>query len=375
MFGQPPETGVFSLFEEDPKGGATSAFRATLSWNGQLSCAQHFAALCTTAQRTLQNHRRRNPGAVLWTPMLRSYSLGSSVFVKLESEQVTNSFKVRGAINRVQNAGAKHIVAASTGNHALAVVHAINLLALEGTMFLPQNVSQNKLSALQRFAEGGKCEIQLTGKDCLEAELAASNFAKQREAVYVSPYNDELVIAGQGTIGFEILEYLRMSYPLYAGRKKCCYVTIGGGGLVAGVSAVLKANQPGQWRVVGCLPQNSPVMFECMKTGRICAVPCKETLSDGSAGQIEQNAITFEACSHLVDAWAIVSEEEIRLAMRDVLAFEHKLVEGSAGVAVAGMRRDSKWRDANDCVASVVIACGGNVSVDTILKVTMGTPG
>ncbi|PXF44901.1 L-threonine dehydratase catabolic TdcB [Gracilariopsis chorda] len=368
-----PEPGVFYVCRNKNEDNTVTAGADGLIdkalWRDKESCARYFAKLSIIAHETLQNLRRSNASAVLWTPMLRALSLGPSVFIKLESEQITNSFKVRGAINCVKHASGKQIVTASTGNHALAVAHAVQLLGKQGTIFLPTNVAEGKLAALKQATITANCELWILGNDCLQAEIAASEHAAANNAVYVSPYNDEHVIAGQGTIGIEILDYFSRSYPSFSGSRKCCYITVGGGGLISGIAAVLKANQPDEWRIIGCLPQNSPVMYDCVKAGCVVDSNCAETLSDGSAGSIEENTITFEACSCLVDAWAIVAEDDIAAAMYDTLKDEKKLLEGAAGVAVAGYKKDSKWREQNICIASVLVACGGNVDVGTIRHV------
>lgn len=372
------EPGVFyvSYNRNEVTTDTTSASRdgGRVLWKDMQTCARHFANLSVLAHDTLQNLRRSNENAVLWTPMLRALSLSPSVYVKLESEQITNSFKVRGAINCVKHASGNKIITASTGNHALAVAHAVTLLDKKGFIFLPTNATEGKLAALKQATRHANCELRIVGDDCLQAEIAASEHARANNAVYVSPYNDEHVIAGQGTIGIEILDYFSRSCPSFSGSRKCCYVTVGGGGLISGIAAVLKANQPDEWRVIGCLPQNSPVMYDWVKAGSVVESTCTATLSDGSAGSIEENAITVEACSHLVDAWAIVTEDDIAAAMYDMLKDEHKLLEGAAGVAVAGYKKDSKWREQNVCVASVVVACGGNVDVGAIRHVVNINP-
>jgi threonine dehydratase len=270
-------------------------------------------AMATSVERAhkrMEESRNRRSDSVLWTPLMRSkhwLERGSKpgaapVYIKLESEQVTGSFKVRGALNRILCAGedsggaslGPRIVTASTGNHAMAVAHALQLGGIAeggelGCIFLPRGAKEAKVKALREYHQ--VVELTFTeGEDCLGAELAAKAFAQQaNNAVYVSPCNDYEVISGQGTVAIEILETLRKvgrSIDPYANRG-VIYVTVGGGGLITGIGSFLKARAAG-WRVVGAQPQNSPVMHASVKAGRVVEMTSLPTLSDGSAGGLEQ---------------------------------------------------------------------------------------
>lgn len=349
--------------------------------------------LITDTHELFEEYRAARGDAVLWTPMIRSQWLSSSdvlpnenVFLKLESEQLTNAFKVRGALNRVKHAldaGAKLIVTASTGNHALAVAHALRLNGASGVLFLPENAKKAKVAALRLYAErtgtgvgngtdAGKIELRFAGDDCLVAELAAMQYAESVSgAVYISPYNDRLVIAGQGTIGVEIMEFLgREGLGLPRGAPRVCYVTVGGGGLVAGIGSYLKAmGGDNPWRIVGCLPVNAPVMYDSMLAGKVIDSVCQDTLSDGSAGWIEHDSITLAMCKKYVDSWRLVTEEEIAGAMRGMFMHHRKVIEGAAGVAVAGYLSDREWHTANPNAVSVIVCCGANVDPDTFASI------
>jgi len=184
------------------------------------------------------------------------------------------------------------------------------------------------------------------------AETYARARAADEQIPYISPYNDPEVVAGQGTIGVELAGQLP--------RVDAVFIALGGGGLLAGVGALLKSIWPGTV-VVGCSPENSPVMIESIRAGRILDLPSRPTLSDGTAGGVEVGAITFEWCRTLADQLVTVSEDEIRQAMRAVLETHHLAVEGAAGVALAAyFRHADAWRGKN----VVVILCGGNVSPD-----------
>lgn len=165
------------------------------------------------------------------------------------------------------------------------------------------------------------------------------------------------------------------------------YVTVGGGGLASGLATYIKAKRP-QCRIVGCLPEKSPAMLECVKQGRVIDVPCYDTLSDGSSGipfdilahflnfgplhplvllgGIEEGSVTLDYCTRHVDEWQTVSEAEIAAALRFVLSNEHKLIEGAAAVSVAvAMREGARFTGANQ----VVFLCGANIATNTLVDV------
>lgn len=174
---------------------------------------------------------------------------------------------------------------------------------------------------------------------------------------YVSPYNDPEVIAGQGTCGIEIAA----SLP----QADTAYIAVGGGGLVGGVASVLKSANPAI-RIIGCQPAASAVMAHSVAAGRIVDEASAPTLSDGTAGGIEQDAVTYGLCRQLVDEFVLVSEAEIADAMRQFIDHEHQLIEGAAGVAVAAML---KQREAIAGRKVVAVVCGGNISRDTLKEV------
>ncbi|HEU5219752.1 MAG TPA: pyridoxal-phosphate dependent enzyme, partial [Gemmatimonadales bacterium] len=202
-----------------------------------------------------------------------------------------------------------------------------------------------KIAAIE--ARGG--QVLVYGDDSGISEIYARRLAQQGGVPYISPYNDAEVVAGQGTVGAELTRQLP--------GVDAVFIALGGGGLLSGVAACLKSVWPGT-AVIGCSPENSAVMIESLMAGRIVDIPSKPTLSDGTAGGVEQGAITFEWCRALGDAYVTVSEDEIRQAMRTVLETHHLAVEGAAGVALAAFQRQAgAWRGKT----VVVILCGGNV--------------
>lgn len=284
-----------------------------------------------------------------------SQAAQARVWLKLENLQHTGSFKVRGAMNKLLSLSAEEkargIITASTGNHGAAVAYGLRALKLPGTIFVPENVSPVKAAAIERFG----AELQHHGTNPLETELHARRYAEERGLVYISPYNDAAVIAGQGTIGVE----LARQCP----QLDAVFVAVGGGGLAAGVAGYLKAALSRQIKIIGCLPENSPEMAASVAAGRFVAMEPLPTLSDGTAGGFEPGAITFDLCRELIDEFVLVSEAEIAAAMRSFIETHHLLIEGAAGVALAAFEKmKERFRDSN----VVVILCGANISLKTL---------
>jgi threonine dehydratase len=295
------------------------------------------------------------------TPLEHSLVLSemgqSNIFLKLENLQLTGSFKLRGAMNKLLSLSpeqrAQGLVTASSGNHGAAVAYGLSRLGLSGQIFVPENASPVKVEMIRRFG----AEVHPYGNDSGLTELYARDYAAQHGRVYISPYNDEQIIAGQGTIGVELARQLE--------QIEAVFVTVGGGGLITGIAGYLKAVNP-EVAIIGCLPENSPVMAASVKAGRIIEMESKPTLSDGSAGGIEPGAITFEFCQKLVDDYVLVTEAEIKAAMRLMIESQHMLVEGAAGVAVAGYL---KVRESFQGRNVVIVLCGANISLETLRSI------
>jgi threonine dehydratase len=301
----------------------------------------------------VQEAEQRIRSFVLTTPLVAAPSLSanstSGVYLKLENLQHTGSFKVRGAFNSLMSLPdqerRKGIVTASSGNHGLAIAFALDKLGLPGTIFLPENVAPVKHARLQQY----DVQIKLLQGDGIQVEAAAIDHAKQEELTYISPYNDARVIGGQGTIGLELHQQ--------QANINVVFVAVGGGGMISGIAGYLKEVNPGI-TIIGCEPENSRAMSESVKAGRIVEVDVLETLSDGTAGGIESDSITFEPCSQLVDDWVSVSESEIVAGMRWIFEHNGLKVEGAAGVVVAAYLKQARQLSGS-CTALVM--CGGNI--------------
>jgi threonine dehydratase len=316
--------------------------------------AHSLAPLIRAARDRLRPHVRETPCEV---SLALSARHGADVWLKCEHLQHTGSFKARGATHKLlcltpseRQAG---VVTASSGNHGAGVAWAGSALGVSVLVFVPHGASPAKVEMIRRYG----ADVQMHGTDGLDTELFARQFAVEHGKTYVPPYNDLDVIAGQGTVGLEMAEQMR--------SVDSVIVAVGGGGLVSGVAAYLKAELPNV-RVIGALPERSPVMALSIRAGHIVEFASEPTLSDGTAGGVEPDSITFELCRTLVDDWVLVSEAEISAAMRAFIAEHHQLIEGSAGVALAALARKSTEL-AGQRVA--VVLCGANVGLDTLKRV------
>ncbi len=297
--------------------------------------------------RQIANHLKR-------TPLVKSDSIneitGCRVLLKMENEQITGSFKFRGALSKFTELAESEtelnqVVAASTGNHALAVCHAAKTYNCVPIIFVPETISKSKLSKL----EANKAQIYIEGAQSGETELIAINWAKSHDLPLIHPYNDPAVIAGQGTIGLELTKQTKQLDQVF--------VPVGGGGLISGIASYLKEACP-LVRIVGVQPKNASEMAESIEKGTIVPPSTVHTISEGTAGGLDPATVTYDYCKHLVDEFILVEEEEIVDALR---LMEHHLgvkVEPSAGLALAGIIRSRNKVAGQTCAA---IVCGGNI--------------
>ncbi len=276
------------------------------------------------------NAERRIREYVRVTPIEYSHylsSLGSAeVYLKLENLQITGSFKIRGVMNKLlvmsKEELSRGVVTASTGNHGVAFAYAVRRLGLKSIVFLPKNASKAKVRDILMYG----VKVVFHGNDCLEAELYAKEYAERHGMTYISPYNDIKVIAGHGTIGIELMNQL--------GDLDVVLIPVGGGGLISGIAGFLKSIRK-DIKVIGCQPLNSPVMYESIKAGRIVDIEVKPTIADAVAGGIEPGAITFEPCKRYIDDFILLTEDEIKNAVKLMLSEHHMLIEGAAALPIA----------------------------------------
>jgi threonine dehydratase len=294
------------------------------------------------------------------TPLDRSNALstmlGCDVLLKGEHLQPTGSFKVRGATNKIRCLGAAAqrtgVITASTGNHGQAAARAGALAGVAVTVYVSASTVQLKKDAIEAFG----AKLVVIDGEPVDAELQARRAAETSGIPYISPYNDLDVVAGQGTLGAELVEQTP--------DLDAVFIAVGGGGLIGGTGTVLKRLSPNT-RVIGVWPESSPALLRSLEAGRIIEVNEQPTLSDGTAGGVEPGSVTFPICQAVIDTHMSVTEAEIASAMRLVAHAEHWIVEGAAGVAVAGLVKQADlWRGRK----VAVVLCGRNIAFETFLK-------
>lgn len=305
------------------------------------------------AENRIRKFIRKTP--IEFSPYL-SKLCNCNVYLKLESEQLTGSFKIRGAFNKLlscKNELNNGFITASTGNHGKAVAYVSKMLNIKGTVYVPTKVSQTKLEAIKIYGINIKKYDGTSGK----TEIHARRVAEKQKIQFISPYNDIDIAAGQGTVGYEVWEQLQ--------NIDAVFVCIGGGGLISGVAGYLKYKNK-KLKVFGCEPRNSCAMSASIKVGNVIEVEHKPTLSDGSAGGIEPGSITFDFCKKYVDEYIQVSEKEIKNAMIFMIEKHHKIIEGAAAVPIASLiKKKNLYRNKN----IVVVLSGSGVGINVIREV------
>lgn len=312
---------------------------------------EDLAAEVTKAESRIRPHIRHT--FLEYSPTLSELT-GAEVYCKLENLQYTGSFKLRGALNKILSLPEEQIdrgvVTASTGNHGAAVAYALAILTRSGIIFVPENTPEWKVEAIERL--GGK--IRYHGTDNADTEVFARKEAGKQGMTYISPYNDPMVIAGQGTIAVELEEDIDWFDALFA--------AVGGGGLISGMAGFIKSRRP-EVTIIGCSPSNSQVMARSVEAGEILDIPSLPTISEGTAGGLEPDCITFELCRQLVDEFFAVSEEEIRKSLLSFINNHHLLIEGAAAVPIAALLKN---RERFRGQRVIVIICGANISLTAL---------
>lgn len=309
--------------------------------------------------------RRRIAGSVRRTPLIASQwcseNANAEVRLKLESIQVTHSFKARGAANAIAALRATgrpdvSVVAASAGNHGVAMAWAARAAGVPVTIFTPRDAPTTKLRAIARQG----ASLRAVARDYDDAERLALEYAAGHGATYVSPYNHPDVIAGAGTIGLELVE----DWP----EVDVVLVPVGGGGLISGVAIALKRSRPGV-RVIGVEAANNPVFARSLVAGAITRVEVEPTIADGLSGNLEAGSITFDIARDMVDDVVTVGETALRDAIRDLVAHDHVVAEGAGVPGIAALSAGTV-RVSGRKVA--VIVSGSNIDQATLIEVLRG---
>lgn len=310
-----------------------------------------------SAARSVQA-RKRIGSHIETTPLVGSKEIGaetgSDLLFKLEHLQKTSSFKFRGAMSKITSLPEDcAVITASSGNHGIASAQAAAILNRKMIVVLGNNVSKAKLSKIRSYG----IEVVLSGDDAGAAEINAQEMAKQRGLTYVSPYNDEQIIAGQGTIGLELLEQ--------ADRIDNIFISMGGGGLISGIGSVLKSFSP-HTKIYGVAAEASCTLAISMQEGKVVETTHLPTIADGVAGGMDDDSITLPLAIEVVDEVVTCSEAEIKAALVQLAVKEHHLVEGAAALALAGYL---KVADQCKNQTNVVLLCGGNFEFSRVFDV------
>lgn len=304
--------------------------------------------------------RERIASRVHRTPLLTATRLGdragATLAHKCESLQKTGSFKVRGALNKLSQLDdalrARGVITVSAGNHAQALAWAARDAGVKCTVVMPASASRTKVDA----SRGYGAEVVLHGANSIEAFARAHELAGERSLTFVHPFDDEAIIAGQGTVGLEILEQMPDVDDVVVG--------IGGGGLIAGVAIAVKELKPSA-RVFGVEPSGAAVMRQSLDAGQPLRLESMRTIADGLAAPMA-GSLTYDIVKRYVDDVVTVTDNEIIAAMRDILLSAKLLAEGAGAAATAAVlsgRLPVKGRRV------VAVVSGGNVDARLLMEV------
>jgi threonine dehydratase len=297
-----------------------------------------------------------SPTPLEYSPFL-SDQIGGEVWLKFDLMQRTSSFKFRGAINKIlsltEEEMERGIVSASTGNYALAVTEAAKIRGHRATIYVARDIEPSRLELLR--AHG--LDLVVHGDVPWDAEKEARRVATVEGKIYVSPYNDPLVVGGQGTCGYEIYQQLP--------DLDAAFFACGGGGLVSGSAGWLKSQNPNV-EIFGVSPENSPAMYQSVRANRVVETEHLPTLADTCAGALDEDTITLGFCQQYVDNTLLLAEKEIEAAIR-LLFEQHRLVtEGSAALSVGGLLKRREQIQGKKVVA---VVCGRIINLELFKRI------
>jgi len=272
--------------------------------------------------------------------------------LKLECFQPIRVFKIRGAYNKISQISAKNIVAASSGNHGMAVAYSSRMLGKQCTVVVPEAAVKEKVDVIQEYG----AQVVKFGRYHSDREEKAREIAAQTGATFVPPFNDPDIIAGQGTCGLEIAQQLD--------DFDSVIVPVGGGGLISGISIAIKSLKPSA-KVFGVEPSGATKMAASLSAGKIVRIKDPKSIADGlipaSVGDL-----TLEACQKIVDGMFSVSDDEILSAMKLLMHEAHIFPEPSGSAPLAVLSKTEESRKLGDRV--VLVISGGNVSLTLLTK-------
>ena len=286
-----------------------------------------------------------------------SDQIEGEVWLKLDLVQRTASFKYRGAVNKIlsltEDELDKGVVSASTGNYALAVAEAMRQRGRRATIYIGKDIEDSRLELLK--AHG--LDLVVFDGDAWGAEKEARRVGDEEGKTFVSPYNDPLVVGGQGTCGLEISEQLP--------DLDAAFFACGAGGLLTGSSGWLKSHNP-DIETYGVSPANSPVMYESVRSNKMITMDTEPTLADTCAGGVDLDSITLDLCRRYVDEILLLEEDEIAASIR-LLFEQHRLVsEGSGALGIGGLLQRKEQFKGKKVVA---VVCGRNIDLEVFKKI------
>ncbi|WP_424950447.1 threonine ammonia-lyase, biosynthetic [Deinococcus sp.] len=282
--------------------------------------------------------------------------LGQPVYFKREDLQPIHSFKLRGAYNRMSQLSLQErergVICASAGNHAQGVAYSAQRLGVRAVIVMPATTPDIKVNACRTRG----AEVRLHGDSYSDAAEYAEKLQVELGLTYIHPYDDPAVIAGQGTVGLELLRQVQ------SGGAYTVFIPVGGGGLIAGVAAFLKSVNPGV-RIVGVEPEDSDAMTRSIRAGKRVRLETVGLFVDGVAVK-QVGRHTFLLCQQYVDDWITVSTDEVCAAIKDVFDDTRAVMEPAGALAVAGLKRYVQAHRLNGPL--VALTCGANVNFDRL---------
>ena len=310
------------------------------------------------ARQRITPYVRRTP--LVHSPWL-SAETGRNVRLKLESQQVTNSFKARGAVNvavvhAARTAGVpdleRRLVTASAGNHGRALAYAAERLGLGLVVYTPRSAPRAKLDHIERHG----ADLHAVAETYEDAERLAKAFAAEERVAYISPYSHADVIAGAATVALEIIE----DWP----TVESIVVPVGGGGLVSGVAIAARGISP-HIETIGVEAEASPAFHASLAAGRIVEVAVAPTIAYGLAGNMDPETITFDYVKRLVDRVVLAPEKALEDAVRGLVAHDHLIAEGAGAAGVAAVLGGLRLKGRN----VAVVVSGSNIDAGRLATV------
>ncbi|CDH13257.1 probable threonine dehydratase [Zygosaccharomyces bailii ISA1307] len=314
-------------------------------------------SICELAANSVQA-RNRIRDRIYQTPLIPARIVGqdhgAKVLFKAENFQLTGSFKVRGAMSKISNSSIEtRMITASSGNHGIGASFASQVFCKNLTVVLPETVLRSKLEKIKSYG----AHVIIHGPQTGAAEQYAQQLVELDGYTYISPYNDSDIIAGQGTIGLEILEQ--------CDHVDNVFISMGGGGLISGIGCVIKAFSP-RTKIYGVSAINSKALAAAMAIGHVVETEHRPTLAEAVAGSIDRETITLPLAKMVTDHIIECNEEEILTALKTLAFKENMVVEGSAALALAGFNKVAQNLRGQ---TSVILLCGANCDQSVINKI------